>query len=804
MILSLLLASLSIQSPVRRVELSRGGLVPFPSSPAHSYRYWDVEDTTLDGTDPDASRGGEATLIGGPASVILVRFGDLSRALGRYPHIRKASLHFTIASGDKPTLTGVSRLLQSWGEGPYQTTNGMLSILSQSAPDAKPTKPAIPKMAATWKTREAGFDNGTWQIAGARGPQDSIPLPEVTMVSTDKEVEIQGLASAFQWFADHPSRNDGLSLRFATQIEFFSGQSSMSRPRLELELDEQAPTQRKGADLSVVSISHQDGGGFAARIKNVGDAPATGFTSTWTMNGRTGSSVERNDKLAPGEESTLTTTEEPRFTPDDHRSSTVSLDISPKGPDASSANDSLTIYPQARGIDFLITPEVASHITGIAPEDWIQEQVAIFNDTYLGQSHFSFAPDGAKERVMVQSVHLDIADPASLKGEAKVTISAEMVGDGKPSARLAKAIGEAIGLIDLSSMNVPARTGRILVSGAQDRGTQDLYAGVMGGGDTRFDGLFSGALMLPYDLPFGTQEDGPVTEWTGLLTMTDIYMLNTAVGKSIPRGLPSIAPKAVLLCGFDLLGRPLTGASLSFYQSSGSKLLDAPPVFKLSLNDHGNAVIPSRDGQGIFGKLDPEGSNGLLLVKAESNGVSEWGWIKAWQIIDAAARGIASAAILNVTFDLPGSRIDSDVNFASQKFVSDSTGQSPDKLATLVDGDGKQTVSLGSKVGDWVEIDLGRDRTLAEIKIAAAADHMWPSFDIVLYGTGQLPQDGTVFARERNWKNSRQNRSDGAEDSATVSYRGLPIQVRYIRLVSRSEGRCDIAKICVTPAKLSN
>jgi hypothetical protein len=809
MILSLLLASMSLQGSVRRVEVCRGESIPSADLSVPSYAYWDCEDTTLDSTDPEATRGGEASLVGGQSSVILIRFGDLSRVLGRTRHIRKASIVFTMVSGAGAVVSSAERVLQPWGEGPYQTINATLKLLGQqSSSDAK-GKLVPAKMAATWKARQAGFDNGNWQQPGAKGPLDGVSIPGAAAFTIDNRVEIRGLEGTFQWLADHPTHNNGIALGFSNPCEFASAQAVEGRPRLELELDD-APAQ-SGPDLSVVSISARAEGGFSARVKNVGGSAATGFDAIWTVDGRVGSSVNHPDALAPGQEVTLTTTDAPRLETADPRSGTVCLDIKPAGPDANAANDSLSIFPAGRRLDFTLAPGVVAlaakteNLEGTRSiEDWLQGQIRIFNETYLTQSHYSFALDGCKERVLAQSINLGDGESPGLKGGAQVVVTAEMFGNGGFSPKLARAIGSAIGLIDYGAMNISARSPRVAVPGASDRGTEDLFGGLMGGGDTRFDGSLAGVLMMPNE-PSYSVEGSPVSaEPTGLLTMTDVYMLDAGIGKPTAQGLPGVSPKAILLQARDLLNRPLGGLALSFYQSSDSKIVDGPPTFKLSLGDSGDGVIQSRESQGIFGRLEPDGSNGLLLVKAEDHGVTEWSWIKAWQIVDAYARGISSAAILDLTFDLPGSALEPNRDLASQRFVSDSTGQSPDKLASIVDGDGKQLASLGQKVGDWVEVDLGRDRTLAEIRVSAPADRLWQAFDVLLYGTGQTPRDALVFARERDWAYSRKNRSDGAESSATVSYRGLPVQARYIRIVNRSGGAGEIGKISVIPAKLSN
>ena len=809
MLLPLLAASLTLQGAVRTVELSRGSAVTGDAI-VPSFTYWDCEDTTLDGGDPDASRGGEVTVNGGSSSVILIRFGDLSRALGSTRHIKNATLHLTIASGNsEANLAGVSRVLQPWGEGPFETVNKAIQLLQRDGP-AKTGTVQVPKMAATWRTRQAGFDNGNWQQSGAKGNLDSTPISGVTAVSAGKDLQIQGLAKTFQWFAEHPSHNCGIALSFSSPIEFYSAQAATGRPRLELELDD-APAPA-GPDLKVVSIGRKTGGGFVAHVKNVGDAAIIGFDAVWSLDGRVGSAIRHTETLAPGDELVLATSEQPRADSLDPRSGTIGLDVVPS---VTGDAKGLTVFSQARSLDFVIDPAVVQQAKSSqnfegtkAIEDWVQGEARVFNDTYLAQSHYSFALDGAKERIAVQSISVDRPAPDQQKGEAQITVTPDLYSGGGFSPAMEKAIGSALGLLDYDSMNLPARYGRIAIPGAADRGTDDLFPGLMGGGDTRFDGLVPGVMMLPNQPSYSYDDTTPPAEATGLLSVTDVYMVDSRIGKPIQAGLPDVAPKAVLLLVRDLTLQSIAGASLSFYQTSGSKIADGPPAFTLKAGSDGDIVIPNRESASIFGKLNPDGSNGVLLVKAEANGVAEWGFIKAWQIVDAYARGILDAGILTLTFDLPGAQLETDQDLATQKFVTDSTGLSPDKLGPLLDGAGKTSVALGAKPGDWVEIDLGRDRTLAEIKLTAQPDRFWRQFDILLYGTGQRPAEAQVFVRERNWPFARRNRSDGASDGkgadATVSYRFAPVQMRFIRLVNRSGGPGEISKISVIPARVSN
>ena len=55
------------------------------------------------------------------------------------------------------------------------------------------------------------------------------------------------------------------------------------------------------------------------------------------------------------------------------------------------------------------------------------------------------------------------------------------------------------------------------------------------------------------------------------------------------------------------------------------------------------------------------------------------------------------------------------------KVASDSAGDEPAKLAAATDGDPATAAVLPEAPGSWVEIDLGRDRTLGEIALRPGA-----------------------------------------------------------------------------------
>ena len=115
-------------------------------------------------------------------------------------------------------------------------------------------------------------------------------------------------------------------------------------------------------------------------------------------------------------------------------------------------------------------------------------------------------------------------------------------------------------------------------------------------------------------------------------------------------------------------------------------------------------------------------------------------------------------------------------------------------------------VTLGGKAGDWVEIDLGRDRTIGEITLLGDPSDFWPQFDIMVYATGQKPAEASPWASELNWNWTASNRRDliGTDpNTVSVAYRSPEIRIRFIRIVNRSSAIGKLKAIRVVPIKIS-
>jgi hypothetical protein len=130
----------------------------------------------------------------------------------------------------------------------------------------------------------------------------------------------------------------------------------------------------------------------------------------------------------------------------------------------------------------------------------------------------------------------------------------------------------------------------------------------------------------------------------------------------------------------------------------------------------------------------------------------------------------------------------------------------PAKLGPLVSGGTDKEVTLGRKIGDWVEIDLGRDRTIGEITLIGSPEAFWPQFDISVYSTGQKPSEASPWASELNWNWTASNRRDlvGSDSNiVSVAYRAPETRIRFIRIVNRSSSAGKLRAIRVVPIKIS-
>lgn len=862
MISVFLLAVTGLQS-TRTVTLFRGAEIqPWDGGPKQMLHYWSVEDTSISATEPERNFGGAFGLPGDKNKTILIKFGDLDRVLGPYRKVVKATLFLTPDSAKPPVLRGIYRMLVPWGEGPM-VTNSMLA--------PKPPKPDAPlpaaEWSANWKYRRAGKTPMPWQQSGATGISDAKAL-NGTLRAAGDSVAIDGLESAVQQMVDQWYLNDGFALTFDAPCLFGSSQSADGRPRLVLEVEKVSP--RTGGDLAVTyiertpeypkptgkssNVKSQDGSPvslpdpvdtskkawpaeeeqltYRAHIKNVGDAPVQGFDATWSTREQAGSTLEIGKTLAPGEETTVEIQLPFHSIQTDHRLQPISVRIAAKG-DSNTSNDCLEVQENALALGLYVEQSVADSVKknlGLSIEDWIEGQVRFINDVAFQQSRFSFATEGITERVRVQKI--SIVPDGSLKGSNRTPdgmsnesydaewgfTAADNVQSADVDKGFIKGISLQLGLVDLSAMNgIGAKPSDIVPAGS---GYADRYPGLMGGGDTRFEGKVS-AFFNP---PPGPTND-PLflyaqLEPTDLFAATDAAAFMSALGKrgALRDGILLDLPPSALIKAVSGDGRPLPGVELGFFQLVAGSI-QSVPSFTLLTDQAGIAKLPSRDTQepgpvtlssghtlrpNPFGRLDLAGSNGTFVVRLATKGIVELSSLKAWQMVDAVHRGNSIAPTFELRFNVPDAPSDPSVNFAKGRTVTGSKEIDATKLSALTDEDLSTSVELPSTPGSYVEVDLGRDRQISEVLLTTSSPTFWERFDILGYATAQTAETARPWMQEFEWNWTSKNRATVDAKGTTVAYRSFLARYRYIRIVNRSQGSStSLAEIRILAPKSS-
>ena len=851
--------ALAPHAHAQTLSLVRGGALP-----GQAVRYWAVEDTYLDSTAQEGNFGGSNYLEAGPGRTLLIRFGDLRRALGPNKKITDAKLTFTITGGNPAGLAQASEVLVPWGEGPAQVI----------AYAATPPTLSAPTWSASWKHRRSGENPITWQQPGAAGISDAKPLTDIRAITADPDhIRLEGLAGWAQRTYERPFDRFGLSLRFDAAIEFASSQAQSGRPVLELQVEDAPAT--GGPDLAVLRIERspeyprlgkpaevlagvQDGvevpipsppadvkekhwpaNGeevtYTAVIRNIGSAPATGFGARWSVRERPGSTIEWDKSLAPGEETTVTLKQGFRNVHADHRLQPIGLVIEPKGPDADPSNNGLTIHEGALSVGFVFEPTMSGHIGEKLPlgarnaDEFAQAIVNFWNETLLPQSRFSFAPEGALERLRLQSVKATpvpgkpgpefVPEPDS---NLDLNISIRMGADfSKPGTlqRLIQTMAREMGVPDLASMNFGAMFGRVKQSGQTiEIGSGDIAPGVLGGGDTRFDGAVPRQMALPYEPVVNDLFTALPMEETDLLSATAVGALNDALGQR--RGFAPEAlwkqPSTVLLRLLDGAGLPVKNASVEVFPMASGEINVGTAVARLSSGAAGSILLTPRSaglpevfktalGNAIpanpFGRISPEGANGVLMLKVLADGQIDYAFLKVWQLADLFRRSASPTPVLDLHLNIGGD-LNRSEDLAKNRIVTDSGNSLPAKLAALVDGSNTTASEIPGGKDTWLELDLGRDRVFGEVRIVPEGP-FWEKFDLLTYATGQTSADAKPMFREASWSWRMQNRSDSeAEGERSVGYRTPGIRARFIRIRRTSDGPpVRLAEIKVIPLR---
>lgn len=794
--------------------ISRGVTILGSSMP-----YWSVEDTTLDGSQPDAALGGNLFLNGGPGRTILIRFGDIDRVLGRGQGVKSGSLMLYQTGGQALKGVSVSEVLVPWNEGPAHVVNFSNPSASSSSP---------PVWAATHRNRRSGSSPSNWSGPGCTGPSDAKPISGATLtVQADGWIRIDGLGEAIRRTQDR--LNYGLAIKFDQACEFASSDGFSNRPQLSVEVSSRAAA---GVDLEVLTISRSpwpktpelpapdtqnqdgldvpvwnkhEGSGpwpktgetitYSAMVRNSGKEPVSSFKYRWGVKERWGSWIETSTKIAPGESTTITL-EKPFEPVSDHRLAPIELQVSAQG-DARPANDRLDVPEVGLGIAVKLSARARNSIeesSGLSAEAFIRDQVRFINEIAFPMSRFSFAPSGVRERIFVTQYSEASDNEATTFEKAVFQTFPQNETDASIADRVCRELLLACGLVDLGEADAKAA--------AMPIRAVDYFGGLLGG-DSRFDGTRPSVFQVHnepvYDPLYDYSIDAP-----RMLSMTDVMALESRLGTRNPvigdylYQLPDLSLYRVT----DLEGRPLSGAKMTGFAVVNGICDFNKAVFEATADQNGILNIPRRQtgtariSVNPFGRIDSKNRNGSLVIRADYAKQSALAILESWQLVDMRSRAGNVPVVMSLRFRISSNPADGE-NLAKQRIVTDSSGATPVGLGKICDDDVQTYAVLASKDGDWIEIDLGRDRPLGQLDLVAKGGIFWDRFDVLGYSTGQTVADAIPWIRERGFAWTAANVGETSNGAVIVRYPAYAQRFRFLRIKNRSTGPANLAELRV-------
>lgn len=832
-----------------------------------NFKYWAVEDTFLDSQGPDRNFGRDLVLSGGPERTILIRFGDLERAIGRNKIIRSAKLVLRTEHGQPAKFASISRVLVPWNEGPsarglffsIPITRGRVPVQKKptsidiggftvglkNSGDPTPIEKA-PSGAATWKVSQSWETPITWQRPGAQGNLDAELIPQASSNQKGSELVIEGLESTLQHMLDHWYENHGLALRFHDKVDFSSSDAQAGKPQLVVEYDDRP--EKPSGHITVTQIqsswkgvdeypAHKQPITYTAYVKNTSSVPCQLLKGEWYYRGRLVKEVNKAPELSPGSVAKFDLSVPFEQNEIDHRSENIRFLVKGETPDGMSIDDALNIDQNAYPIGIVVSSAVFSAMNNEAKaigyrgaEDWAQHVFRFWNETLLPHSRFSFAPEGCLKRVRLQNilVHEGGDSVSSIPGvmsvwrvvgrdgqQDPISVAKFYVSSKTGLKQTLYDLQSALGLPDLSQMSIEGLYSSekpLIVRGETIRQfLPDIHSGLMGGGDTRDERSLPTQLSVKYDQWPDAMSGMFVMPSTDLYSATDVALLQTQLGKgALPNGFKKMIPELCFIKTLGASGTPLANAQVEIFQPVRGRFDQAKVLLDLKTDAQGMALLTQinpnkKDDLTHFANFVSPDSNGLFLVRVTANGASEWGWLKSWHLVDIYARGNTKFAILPIRFNLDSNPVDQSVNLAKDKLVTDSANSLPAKLVALVSDNTSRAVTTCVKQGDWVEIDLGRDRSIGKVCLDLLSENLWPKFDILLYGTGQKPSEAVAWIAEENGQWAIQNRARLSSDSKirTIHYSAPSAFGRYIRIrVREGVPGVELANVRVHPAKV--
>lgn len=562
-------------------------------------------------------------------------------------------------------------------------------------------RPGPPRreLGATWQTPAQG-GSGSWPAGGGfvgNGAQVGEPK-----VSGDQWV----VSNLGQWAREavaNPFSNT-LALRFPNPVVFTSSDAPVGRPRLQLTF---RPISRIASEVVVLGFTKSPTG-LQALVKNQG-AVKSGALQVLTSTAWRAPETKSLGPIDPGQ--------------------TVSVSVTPPtGSEPTLASTRVIVTGQG------VSPtrnEATYHLQGVSvPVDESSNAIVErWNQVILPQSRTSFAPDGPKVRL-----------------NAMLTSGASPVSDSA--------------IRDL--LKLPNWKGVVIANYpyAGIDGPTDPFPG-LAGGDARDETSYMPLLPLTADGRLDkTMREGGV-EWTGLLSITDVALLEA------DGAWATLVPDVIAARVFDSSG--------SVVRNTAATLTANDQKSDVKLTAEGTVRIPQEWLQ-----------NPNSLVKIEVTGANAGqAVLKGWQTVDAAIRTSQRGVLIPVTLFGKGAAVDLSRDLAA------------DRDWTTADG---KPFAMGQSVaaGSFVEVDLGRDRNVSMVEITTDPKAVLSALSIVGRQTGQISSGGSVFYRSDSYEFTARSFGTPEGDRVTLRLQSKPQSLRYLR-IEPTGGNLQVFQVRVYP-----
>lgn len=735
----------------------------------------DVEDTTLDNSEPTVTEGGLYSLSGGMGKTILIRFGQLQRYLGVGAKIVDAQLILTQSSPDTPQLSMFGRVQRAWGEGPALTLNLPRNAPSDAVKAQPNTVTKAPIGGATWATPLFGIKGAKWDSPGAFGPGDTHPLIVKAHPSGTGTFVVENLGPQIQEIIAHPWLNNGFALQFSGPCEFASSESVQARPELDITFTPGEPEATGAAKLEISSMTQPVGGngsqGVQITIRNLGQ---TASQPTTLSERRDGLNQDPIPIPAIGPGSTAEVTATYPDSKDDQR--TGALQFWTDGSEASPSGGSTTYFPNA----LLVPIGVGKDANGNLGRALLH--LSEFCNLALKRSRFSFSPGGSLARIeLIPSPTLPMN-----KSSNGTTLDLDHL-DFSNASNLTQAMKCAFLAAGATDFGQEQITGGPMPRAAENEfyGGGSLWFGGLLGGDNRYEGQLPPSLQLPQQAFQVSYVAATPTAPFGPLGAVTVGQMNDFISRSGKSSTGAFSfPHLILVRAFGGNGFNLKNQSLDFFRVVDGKV-SPTAEFSLKTDGSGSVILPNRPvssngtGKNPFGTDRLEGA-GSFAVRVKMGPSTAWALLTASSLLEANYRGNSGVAFADLRFAVPVEPIDATQNFGDDAAQTPGTGGG------------------GSNAGDnWEEWDLHRDRPLGEVDLLFASQPDLDQIKVLVYNTGDTIQNAMTWATEPDLKWTYVNRGEPTQGGVLVRYFGPIVTARFIRVVASGNSPLKITKIGV-------